>query len=235
MLWYKAWLETRLRFLIALAGITGLCALRVYDLDKQAAPWTKANYYNFVLQSGHQMLTVMWIVAVTLLLMGGLMREKAAGVSSFTLALPVSRRRHLAVRIAMGMLQAIALVVVPWAAMFAVVVFTGQARPLAQVWFYAVLLTGGGAVLAGVAVLVSSLIEGEYLAPLVSLGFALACGNAPDSLHFLNPLQFMGGRDYLGPSSMLVGPIPWARFAAHVAVAALLVAVSVKVVERRDF
>jgi hypothetical protein len=33
MLWYKAWLETRTRFLIALLGITVLCSLMVYEND----------------------------------------------------------------------------------------------------------------------------------------------------------------------------------------------------------
>jgi ABC-2 type transport system permease protein len=141
----------------------------------------------------------------------------------------------MGVRIGVGLIQALALVVVPWMAMFAVAIRTGQARSIAQVWFYVVLLAGGGAVLAGVALLVSSLVEGEYTAPMVSFGFALACVNAPRSLHFLNPLEFMGGRDYLGPSNMLIGPVPWAHCAANVCVAALFIVASVKAVQRRDF
>lgn len=235
MLWYKAWLETRTRFLIALAGITGLCSYRVYDLDKSAAPWTKANYYYFVLHSGQELLSVMWIVAVTLLLMGGLLREKAAGVSSFTLALPVSRMRLMSVRICLGLIQALTLIAVPWMAMFAIAVHTGLARSITQVCFYGILLAGGGAVLAGAAALVSSLVESEYLAPMLSFGFALACANAPKSLDFLNPLEFIGGRDYLGSSNMLIGPVPWARLAANGCIAALLIAVSVIAVQKRDF
>lgn len=235
MLWYKAWLETRSRFLIALVVTTGLCVYRVYDLDRGAMPWSKIDYYYFALRSGHQLLTVTWTVAMTLLMMGGLLQEKGAGVSALTLVLPVSRRRLMGVRICAGLVESAVLAVIPWIAMFVVAALTGQVRSFRQVGFYLVLLAGGGAVFAGVATLVSSLIEGTYTAPMVSLGIVIACGNAPKSLDYLNPLDFMGGRNYIGPSSMLMGPVPWVQFAANVCVAAFLILLSVKVIERRDF
>jgi ABC-2 type transport system permease protein len=85
------------------------------------------------------------------------------------------------------------------------------------------------------ALLVSWLVEGEYTAPMVSLGVIIAWGNAPKSWHFLNPLAFVGGRDYMGPSNMLIGPIPWTQFAAYVCVGALLIVASIRVTEKRDF
>src|SRR6266540_3694656 len=94
MLWYKAWLETRSRFLISLLGTVALCTFSVYHGDKEALPYTQAPYYYFVLRSAHYLLCMMWILAVTLLTMGGLVREKAAGTASFTLSLPVSRGRR---------------------------------------------------------------------------------------------------------------------------------------------
>ena len=39
MLWYKAWLETRTRFLIALLGILCLCSYSVLNGERQAQPW----------------------------------------------------------------------------------------------------------------------------------------------------------------------------------------------------
>jgi ABC-2 type transport system permease protein len=235
MLWYKAWLETRTRFLISLAGMTALGCYRVWELDRNPEPWYKLDYYYFALRSGHQLITLMWIVAATLLLMGGLLREKALGVSSFTLALPASRRRLMGVRIGTGFGQGLVLAIVPWSAMFVTAALTGQARSIFQAWFSIVLLIGGGAVIAGVALLVSALIEGEYTAPMVSFGFAILCGNAPKSLEFVNPLGLMGGRAYLGGSNMLVRPIPWIHVTANLCVTAILVGISVKIVERRDF
>src|ERR1700682_798039 len=113
MLWFRAWMETRARFLISLLGIVALCSYSVFHGDREALSYTKIDYYYAVLHFGHSLLATMWVVAVTLLTMGGLLREKAVGTSSFTLALPVSRGRLMGVRIAVGMIQAMVLVMVP--------------------------------------------------------------------------------------------------------------------------
>ena len=54
MLWYKAWLETRSRFLIALVGMVFLCSLIVFHLDGNALSWIKAEYYYGVLGTAHR-------------------------------------------------------------------------------------------------------------------------------------------------------------------------------------
>ena len=113
MLWRKAWLESRSRFLISLLGITALCSYIVYHGNGNALSYTQLAYYYFVLRSGHVALCTLWIVAVTLLMMGGLVREKAVGSASFTLSLPVSRAHLITVRIGTGVIQAVALAVIP--------------------------------------------------------------------------------------------------------------------------
>src|SRR5580698_8817850 len=128
------------------------------------------NTTNFVLFEGHQLLVLMWTLAVTLIMMGGLLGEKANGSSSFTLALPVSRRRLMVVRICIGLSQAFVLAIVPWVAMFSVSSVFGKTRSFSQAGCYIVLLLGGGILFFAVAVLASSLIGGEYTAPAVSFG-----------------------------------------------------------------
>jgi hypothetical protein len=86
-----------------------LCAGFVFHLDRVAIYNVKDDYYYYVLFVGNSMLVVMWLLAVTLTMMGGLLREKAAGTSAFTLALPVSRARLATVRICTGLAQAFAL------------------------------------------------------------------------------------------------------------------------------
>ncbi len=207
----------------------------VYELGEEVAPRSKLDHYYSTLHSGHRLVAIMWLVAMTLLMMGGLVQEKAVGISSFTLALPVSRARLMGVRIWAGLTQAAVLAVAPWIAILAVFSVAGWPISLVQVRFYLVLLAGGGMVFTGVALLISSLVDGQYTAPMVALGVLLVCGNAPSFLDFINPLVFMAGRHYMGPSNMLAGPIPWARFAANVCVAALFIFASVKVVQNRDF
>lgn len=238
MLWYKAWLETRSRFLICLVGMTALCSFAVYHGDRQALSYTGPDYYRYVLVSGHAMLCESWVLAVTLLMMGGLMREKAVGVSSFTLALPVSRRRLMTVRIGMGLLQAFALAVVPSSAMFLIGSVIGKTHSITQAASCLVLLLGGGLLFLALALFISSLIEGEYTAPVVSFGIVIAIatlfGRPP--LRAYSPLAFIIGFEYLDKHTwLLVGPIPWLHIANYLLLAAVLTAASVKVIERRQF
>lgn len=241
-LWYKAWLETRSRFLISLAGITALCVYRVYEGTRDAPAWTLMglNYYYLVLRNGQGLLQLMWLVAITLLMMGGLLQEKANGSAPFTLAMPVSRTRLMNVRISAGLIEAVLLIVVPWAAMYAMFCFIGPAPAVIQhlprqVLFYVAVMAGGGAVFVGTSLLISSLVEGAYTAPTISAGIVLLCANAPRSLSFMNPVAFMGGQEYLGPGNLASGPMPWGHVVAYVAVGTMMIVASVKAVERRDF
>jgi len=239
MLWYKAWLETRSRFLISLFNIVALCSFNVYHGNEGAMPYTKIEYYYVVLHGGHSMLCMLWVLAVTLLAMGGLLREKAVGTAPFTLALPVSRVRLVAVRISMVLGEAMALVIVPWIAMFLIGTLNGKTHSVEQAFFHMVLLGGGGVAFLGTALLISSLVEGEYTAPLVTfgvlIGISVALGST-SSLHVYSPIEFIRGTEFLDTHTrLLTGPIPWLRIVAYVLTGGLLVALSTKAVQARDF
>jgi ABC-2 type transport system permease protein len=238
MLWYKAWLETRARFLLAVLGTSALCGFVIYHGDGEAMPYSGQGYYYYVLHAGLTLLCTMWLVGVTLLAMGGLLREKAFGTAPFTLALPVSRGRLVAVRITMAVCQAAALAIVPWSAMFTVAVVTGKVRALDQPFYYLLLLLAGGSIFFAVALLVSSLVEGEYTAPVVSFGLTLAMSVllADGPLRWLNPYAFINGVEYYDRhSGLMSAPIPWAHAAANLLVAAVLIAASIEAIRRREF
>jgi ABC-type transport system involved in multi-copper enzyme maturation permease subunit len=238
MLWYKAWLETRSRFLISLAGTVALCSVFVLHGDRDAIYEVGADYYNYVLFAGHQILVMMWALAVTLIMMGGLLRERATGSSAFTLALPVSRTRLMMVRICMGLAQAVVLAIVPWVAMFTVGSIFGKTHSVSQAAYYLMLLLGGGLVFFAMAVLISSLISGEYTAPVVSFGAAVVIAVALSSaaLRPYNPWAFMTGSEYLNrQTNALLLPIPWLQAAIYVFLAGLLLALSVRVIQHREF
>jgi ABC-2 type transport system permease protein len=191
-----------------------------------------------VLHATHETLAVAWLLMVTLLTMGGLVREKAVGSSSFTLSLPVSRLRLMSVRIGMGVLEAIALAVCPWIAMLFTAKVAGNAHFISQAGFHVFLLLGGGLLFFGVALLVSSLVQGEYTAPLVGFSVIAVAAyelNGP-KFHGYTPWSFMLGSDYFQwRSAAFTGPVPWVIAGTFVAVAALLAMVSIKVVQQRDF
>jgi ABC-2 type transport system permease protein len=45
MLWYRAWLETRSRYLISLIGIVAICSFMIFHWDTNALSYVKADYY----------------------------------------------------------------------------------------------------------------------------------------------------------------------------------------------
>jgi ABC-type transport system involved in multi-copper enzyme maturation permease subunit len=237
MLWYKAWLETRSRFLIALIGLTAICSDYVFHGDRNTLPYTGISWYNGVLHGANNILVLTWIMAVILLAMGGLLREKSSGASLFTLALPASRTRLISIRIAVALIQAILLVIVPWAAMFLVDAVFGKSHSLPQAIFSVVLLLGGGLIYFAAAILVSSLVEGEYTAPVVGFGIIIltAVALAEPPLRAYNPWVFMTGSEYLDKSTALLkGPIPWTHVAANIAVSVLLLLAAIRSIQKRD-
>jgi ABC-2 type transport system permease protein len=239
VLWYKAWLETRARFLVSLAFLVTIVAFFVHHAEGIMPPAPKGNTYELMFYA-HFYLAGLWVLCVVLLGMGGLLREKAAGVSSFTLALPVSRARLAGVRIATGVMESITLAVVPWATILIVSWLGGRPFFVTQACLYAVLLVSGGMVYFAVSTLVSSLVEGEYTAPAIAYGaillIGIVCGSVSKLRPFLDLWRFVTGDNYYDKSThLLAGPTPWPGIVASLGVAALLLLVSVRAIQRREF
>jgi ABC-2 type transport system permease protein len=234
MLWYKAWLETRSRFLIALVGSVALCSRLVIIFLRKEAPTQLGQ----VLHATHETLAGVWLLAVTLIMMGGLLREKAVGSSSFTLSLPVSRLRLMSVRIAIGLAEAILLAILPWIAMLFSAKVAGKTPVIAQAGIHVFLLLGGGVLFLAASFLISSFVEGEYTAPIVSCGAIIMLAYLMSDDKFLpySPWAFMRGSEYFHwRTAQFVGPIPWIHAGVLVAIAALMTLVSIKLIQWRDF
>lgn len=234
MLWYKAWLETRSRFLIALVGSVALCSRLVVVFLSKGAP----NQLSQVLHATHETLAGVWLLAVTLIMMGGLLRERAAGSSSFTLSLPVSRLRLVSVRFAMGLMEAILLAILPWIAMLFAAKVANQSHFIAQASIHIFLLLGGGVLFLAASFVISSFIASEYTAPIVSCGavIMLAYLMSDDKLRSYSPWTFMLGSEYFHwRTAQFVGPISWIHAGVFVAIAALMTLASIKLIQWRDF
>jgi ABC-2 type transport system permease protein len=239
VLWYKAWLETRARFLTLLATVTAVCGFFIYHALGGLDPgWKLERDFDRLLLVDQQILVFLWIFGVVLLGMGGIVREKAIGTSSFTLALPVSRARLVGVRVGLGIIEAVALGVVPWTAVFIVSSLAGMPILITQVGLYLLLLVGGGLVYFAAAVLVSSLVSGEYTAPSVAFGAILLPTILGDP--YL-PLCLNNRRLVTGAFSVdtitfhLSGHLPWLGILASLSAAGLLLWASIMVVQRREF
>jgi ABC-2 type transport system permease protein len=238
MLWYKTWLETRTRFIVCLLGMVFICAYTVIHGDLLAQPYSGVGYYYSVLNGGQQLLTLMWILAVTVLTMDGLVRELHAGTAAFTLALPVSRNRILLARMTFILLQAWILLTVPSAVMFFLGSVFGKAHSVEQALFHYLLQIGGGVLFFAISGLCSAVIEGQYTAPAASLGISitlLVLLNEGRARNF-NPFFCMIGADRLDrETGLLQGSIPWLSLTVFAGTAIALAAIGVLAARRRDF
>ncbi len=247
MLWYKAWLETRSRFLMSLATLTIFSSIFVHHalyiscLSTFPCPeevghsgWREFHFLLFVNQ---QYVVIMWILAVVLLGMGGLVREKALGTSSLTLTLPVSRARLMRVQVAMGIFQAIALGVVPWLAVLIISFRAGMPISVAQVGFYILLLVGGGLIYFAMAVLVSSLVSGEYTAPALTFGAILLGAMLFDNwLRRFNVWRLVTGDFSIDRGTFLLSKhIPWPGILGSLCAAVLMLLASLITIQRKEF
>ena len=236
MLWYKAWLETRPRFLTSLATLTLFSGIFVHHTQAIVRPEWKSDF-NRLLFVNQQFVVIMWILAVVLLGMGGIVREKAIGTSSLTLALPVSRAHLLGVRVGVGVLEAIVLGVLPWVVVFFVSSVGNKPILITQVVSYVLLLVGGGLVYFAMAILISSLVAGEYTAPAFAFGIVLLAAMLFDAwLRQFNLWRLVTGDLSIDRSTYLLSEhLPWLGILASLSAAAVMLLASTVVVQRREF
>jgi ABC-2 type transport system permease protein len=239
MLWYKCWLESRQRFLLSLSGLVLFSVLfAAYTSSRAARPISSKDHY-FLLFVAHQYFVGFWMLSIVLLGMGGILQERAGGVSQFTLALPVNRRRLVSVRLGIFLVEAIALAVAPWIALVIAAHAKGQPWSLHQALYFDALLIGGGFVYVGLVSLVSSAIEGLYTAPVVAFGAVAIIQVLCNTVSWLKPFNFLrlaGGFNYVDPDTWLITkPFPWPEVLVSMALLACLFEASIRWIERREF
>lgn len=244
MLIHKAWLETRWRFS---AGLVLLVAISLYavfrapqiiaareQFDAESLPYAK--YLWILLYKGY--LQMLWIVSAVMLGLGGLWQEHATGAATFTLSLPVTRKRLIVVRASVGAAETVVLAFVPLLLIWAVSPLAGYSFPLKEAILQAILITGGGLIFYGWGVLLSHLMRNSFSATTLALGACLILYIAFNVLRVntYNPFDLMSGKHYLDPRTFLLrGDFPWLPLAVYLTVTAAMIFVSAKITERRDF
>jgi hypothetical protein len=109
---------------------------------------------------------------------------------------------------------------------------------ITQVGLYLLLLVGGGLVYFAAAVLVSSLVSGEYTAPCVAFGAILLPTILSDAYLplCLNNRRLVTGSFSVDTITFLVsGHLPWLGILASLFAAGLLLWASILVVQWREF
>jgi ABC-2 type transport system permease protein len=247
MLWYKAWRESRVRFLMIVAVWTFLCAglmLRARTgfppperPDLPYSSWVWANIY------GNLNPTV-FIILVMVLGLGGLQRERPVGTAPFTLTLPVTRIKLVSVRAAVGLLQVLIISLIP-ALLIPTLspVLARQSYPETQALQFSLLFVSWGAVAFAVSFLWSSLLGGEFTGTALCVvtpavyRMLLQTSSSLDRFPALNYASFMSGLPYIqSPVKVLiVGPLPWTTFMVLAMVAVALISCAARITHQQDF
>ena len=253
MVWYKAWMESRVRFFFSGATLAVAC-LGVIVFHHTMRPWlatptnplaTDAAYvYRAVYQGFIRMLFMMFAFILGL---GGLLRERELGTAPFTLTLTVSRSRLVVVRAATGLIELAVLALIPALIIPAVSPLAGLVYPSAQTLQYALLWMAGGSALFAAAFLSSCLFAGEYTAFVVSWTALFGVTVTTQYMRIARPAtapylftvhEIMSGfrMPYFDPRArLLIGPFPVTLVLALVAIACAFIASAAIYTERRDF
>lgn len=172
MLFYKAWLESRTRFLLGLLALTGLSAVFVFFNNDVRTIVTEheVGYVEYIWKGifkGH--LRDVYVVVTLLMGLGGLDRERSYGTAACTLALPVSRWRLIAARGITGMIETAVLAFLPASMVPALSPFIGESYPWSMALQFGTLWTIGGILIFTIGFLASVIFVGEYSAAIAAL------------------------------------------------------------------
>jgi hypothetical protein len=274
---YKAWLETRVRFLAGLAGVAIIC---IYNLERHAGlvrmwlwdlqnprfsnsgwAWVGVHEYGWFLWHYlyDESLQQIWALVAVLLAFGGLIREKTNGTVSFSLGLPVSRRRWLLTRLAAVLIESAVLSLFSALVLIVGSAVIHQTFSLSQVLLHTALMVAAGVFMIAFGNLCYSLFPGNYLSLLftvILLGVpylwiqlqmqrmriyeafcaAHSCGEPSGLLSWVAYLAYLDIPHAMGgPWQLNWATIPWMSLLVIWTLTALVLGVTVAYGDRSDY
>jgi ABC-type transport system involved in multi-copper enzyme maturation permease subunit len=251
MLWHKAWLETRWRFLIgfALMVLSAAGTVFTYPQVRELLPLVPLNvqgeigrriqeaaelsrtFRGYVWSQAFQQNLSHLVTLFAALLGTGSFLSRSGG-ALFTLSLPVSRQRLVAVRTAAGLLELFALAMIPPLTLPLLAPAVGASYGVGAALVHGLCLFAASAVFFGVALLFST-VFGDPWRPLLfalAIAFALAVAGALVKAPAWSVYGVMSGETYFRS-----GSVPWGGLAVSAAAAAALAYGAAASFARRDF
>ena len=254
MLWHKAWLETRWRFLIGLALLVCSACFVVLsypfvqrllsqlpNLDvagevgrqlRQRADLL-ATYRGYVWSQWFgQNMAQAWTLCAVIIGTGGLLHQASRG-ALYTLSMPVSRHRLLGVRASLSLAELFALAFIPSLAIPVLSPLVGQSYGIADALVHAGCLFVGGSVFFSLAFLLSTVFSDVWRPALITLFAAGALSMAEQVFHgsLSSGLFFvMNGEGYFRGAG-----VPWLGLASRAVMSAALIYGAMVNIARQDF
>jgi ABC-2 type transport system permease protein len=241
---WKAWRESRNRYLASLGFLLVLVSYMVLSgpqflegiaINHPDEPLTYSGYiwtilFDFYLQG-------FWIACAFIFGLGGIGRERATGVATFTLSLPVTRNRLVLTRAAVATVEASVTALLPCLLIPLCSAMTGYRYPLAQSFAFGVLLAVGGLVFVCLSLLLSSLFDGEYTAfvfGICAIAIVFFAFKAR-SIHRWSIFDVMSGARHIDPSTHLLKSLPWTGLSISLLISFLLLSTSIQITRSRNF
>ncbi len=250
-MWFKAWRESRGRFLAIALTLSALCASAVlfepYIRQHQvpiALRLREGSYTEYIynlIYSGTA--KGVYALLVMFLGLGGLQRERAHHTAGFTLALPVSRLRVIGTQIVVGMIQLAVLALIPAILIPSLSVLTHHSYPLPVALHFSALWFFGGLIIFAASFLLSVVTPGEYTAPVVCY-LALVLHTfvaalpalAGYRLHLMWIMgEFQTMRWNAEHSLLQPPPLSWTRISVMAFIALLLLLAAIRVTNEQDY
>jgi ABC-type transport system involved in multi-copper enzyme maturation permease subunit len=179
-----------------------------------------------------QQLAHTWVLFAVLLGAGGLVSQSVRGGALFTLSLPVSRGRVLAVRAATALIELAVLALVPTLVVVALSPAIGESYPLGDALIHAACLVIAGSALFALAFALSTVFSDVWRPPLIALLVAVVLG----LLDMVPALAPFGVFRVMSADSYFRGDgLPWPGLVASATAAALLLFAAVRNIARQDF
>ncbi len=254
MLWHKAWLETRWRFLIGLALLVCSACFVVLsypvvqrllsqlpnldaggDLGRQLRQQADllATYRGYVWsQWFSRNMAQAWTLCAAIIGTGGLLNQASRG-ALYTLSMPVSRHRLLGVRASLSLAELFALAFIPSLALPLLSPLVGQSYGIADALVHASCIFVGGSVFFSLAFLLSTVFSDVWRPALLALLAAGALslaeqalrGSLPSGLFFV-----MNAEGYFRGAG-----VPWLGLASRAVMSAALIYGAMVNIARQDF
>ena len=255
MLWYKTWLETRWRFLIGLGGlmcsaagivlaypqmIKLLASMPAVDMGGEIGRQVRESvalardYRGYVWSQWFlKSMSQLWVLFAALLGTGGPLSQASGGGTLFTLSLPVSRNRLLAVRAATGLAELLVLALVPSLLLPALSPAVGHSYGIGEALIHGVCLFLAGSVFFSLAFLLSTVFSDVWRPWLVVLCAAIALSlldQLSQGLSRYSVFRVMSAEVYFRS-----GRLPWVGLLASAAASVTVLAGAARNIARRDF
>jgi hypothetical protein len=253
MLWHKAWIDTRWRFLIGLGLLICVASVNALAYSSADAYLVSAlaavpqgpladeinrtallmnTFRGFIwVQVIRQNLCGLWIIFAVLLGADGLLSRRKGAI--FTLALPVSRRQLFTVRAAADLAELFLLALLPLLLIPLAAQAAGHTYSLADALVHGISIFAAGIVFYGLTRLLASVFDDRWRPIVITLAVALLvllCQELFPALAPFNPANVMDGENYFR-----TGTPAWAGLVVWFALAMALLYAALRSTEKRDF